>query len=407
MNNPLSVYRHLPRAIYVLSFATLVNSVANFVYPFLVLYLTTRLSYSAAQAGRFMTLTALLYVPFSLLGSVIADHFGRKRLMITTQLCMAVVCFLCGWIDGSPAIPVLILIALGIDGMCDPAWTALKTDVTTPENRQASFSLVYLSMNLGYTVGPMIGGLLFSSHIRWLFWGNAIALAASTIPVALLVPESNPTAEEIRKSRQGNAADRAEEGSLFHALRTRPLLLLFAVGMTFFSFGYSQMSFALPLFFTDLFGSQGALQYGRIMAFNSVIVVVGNPLVISQAKRLPPLRNLAGAAVLFMLGFLPFIWTRRLWVLYLAALVFTVGEILWVNNERTFVANHTPISHRARFGAILPIIEGTGQALAPFAGGAIIDRLSMDWLWITSIISFFIGAMIILALSQKKWRESQ
>ena len=398
MNNPLSLYKNLPKEIYVLSIATLVNCVANFVFPFLVLYLTTRLSYSVAEAGRYMTLSSILYVPASLLGSTIADRHGRKRLMVASQLCMAFFFALCGLYDGSIAIPYLILCALFFDGLCDPARNALKTDVTIPENRQASFSLIYLSLNLGFAIGPMIGGLLFASHTRWLFWGNAIALAASTLPVIFFIKESKPGQEEIERSKQSQAIDKAEEGSLLHALRTRPALLVFAVGMTFFTFAYSEMNFALPLFVNDLCKAHGAAQYGKLMAFTGIVVVVGNPIVISLTKRRHSLGNVAFAGLLFIAGFLPFLWANSLWQLYVCALVFTVGEVLWVNNEHTFVANHTPISHRARFGAVLPIIEGTGHAFAPLAGGAIIDGLSMNWLWISAILALACGSLIVLVM---------
>lgn len=406
-NNPLDIYRGLPKEIYVLSIATLVNCVANFVYPFLALYLTSRLGFSAAEAGRYMTIASCLYVPGSLIGSKIADKYGRKRVMLLSQLAMAFFFALCGFYDGQLSIAYFVLAALFCDGICDPARGALKTDVTNFGNRQASFSLIYLSLNVGFAIGPMVGGLLFSTNPRWLFWGNAIALAASTIPVFLMVKESKPDKEAIEQSKRGNAIDKAEDGGLLKALLTRPRLLIFALAMSFFTFGYSAVGFGLPLFINNLFSAKGPATYGRLMGFTGIIVVVGNPIVISLTKRRDPLSNVMRAGLLFATGFLPFIWSKALWQLYLCSFVFTVGEVLWVNNEHYYVANHTPISHRARFNAIMPIIEGTGRALAPMAGGAIIDSFSMDWLWLGAVASMLVGVCIVCILHGKERQPHQ
>ena len=49
----------------------------------------------------------------------------------------------------------------------------MMTDVTTTANRQSGMALNYLGHNLGYAVGPIIGGFLFYRATQWLFIGNA------------------------------------------------------------------------------------------------------------------------------------------------------------------------------------------------------------------------------------------
>ncbi|MFA7130064.1 MAG: MFS transporter, partial [Sphaerochaeta sp.] len=243
--NLLTIYRGLPQPIYVLFFATIINGLGIFVYPFLALYLTQRLGYTPLQAGYFMTFASVLYVPGSFLGSKLADTFGRKPVMVIFQLLMDVCFILCGFFEGTDMVPYLVLLGLLFDGAVDPAREALKTDVTNQENRQVSFSLIYLGHNVGYAFGPVIAGYLFFAAPSWLFWGNAAAGILSVLLVILKVKESKPSKELIEESKSWKTTEKGEEGGLFKALFTRPKLLFFALSVTFFSYAYSQTLFAL------------------------------------------------------------------------------------------------------------------------------------------------------------------
>lgn len=51
--NLFKVYRGLPTAVYAIFLARIVNSLGSFVYPFLTLFLTTKLGMSEAEPGFF------------------------------------------------------------------------------------------------------------------------------------------------------------------------------------------------------------------------------------------------------------------------------------------------------------------------------------------------------------------
>lgn len=209
------VYNGLPAPIYVLFWATLINGVGIFVYPFLVLFLTQKLGYGDAQAGLFMTIASILYIPGSFLGSKLADKFGRKKVMLISQALASSMFLICGLLGDSELVPAFIMLNLLFDGACDPARSALQTDVTSEENRQASFSLTYLGHNLGFIVGPLIAGILFYRAPQWLFWGNGIAGFIAVMLVMWKIPESKPDTETIEKSLHSNSLDKAERGGVF------------------------------------------------------------------------------------------------------------------------------------------------------------------------------------------------
>ncbi|HOE84429.1 MAG TPA: MFS transporter [Sphaerochaeta sp.] len=398
MKAPLSIYRGLPRPIYTLFLSTVINSVGVFVYPFLTLYLTQRLGYPPAKAGLFLTVASILYVPGSLLGSTLADSIGRKWVAVPCEILMNSCYLAAGFLEGTEWVPLLVLAALFFDGMVDPAREAMKTDVTSIENRQASFSLIYLGHNLGFAIGPVIAGLFFYRSPSWLFFGNAIAGFLSVLLIIFQIEETKPSKETIEESRRWKSGERAEEGGALKALFSRPRLLAFSLSVTCFSYAYSQTLFALPLLTTALFGPGGAPLYGRMMALNGVVVVLLTPLIVMVGRRLTPLSNITISGLLYTIGFSLFAFATTEPVFLLLVSVYTIGEIVNATNQGYWIANNTPISHRGRFSAILPIIMGTGHAIAPVIGGAIIQYTDLSVLWLTTGLAALAGTVGIAIL---------
>ncbi len=398
MNHPLSIYRGLPKPIYTLFLSTVINSVGIFVYPFLTLYLTQRLGYPPAKAGLFLTLAAILYVPGSLLGSKLADSIGRKWVAVPCEILMNSCYLAAGFLEGTEWVPLLVLAALFFDGMVDPAREAMKTDVTAIENRQASFSLIYLGHNLGFAIGPVIAGLFFYRAPAWLFFGNAIAGFLSVLLIIFRIEESKPSKKTIEESRRWKSGERAEEGGALKALFSRPRLLIFSLCVTCFSYAYSQTLFALPLLTTSLFGAGGAPLYGRMMALNGMVVVLLTPLIVMAGRHFTPLSNITVSGLLYTIGFSLFAFATSEPLFLLLVAVYTIGEIVSATNQGYWIANNTPISHRGRFSAILPIIMGTGHAIAPIIGGTIIQWADMSALWLTTGLAALAGTVGIAML---------
>ena len=261
------MYAGLPRPVYALFVATVVNGAGIFVFPFLTLFLTKKLGMDVREAGRIMLLTSLAYLPGAVLGGKIADARGRKALAIGAQA-LAALCYLpCGLFALRPElglgleflglsgrlgarelVPALVLVNVLFDGFSDPARSSMHTDLTTPENRQAAFSLNYLGHNLGFAVGPLVAGFLFNAAPAWLFWGNALAAFAACAVVLFAVPETKPDAEALRASLANEGStERAHEGGLLSAIRSRPRLIAFVLLNSCLGFVYAQHRFALPL----------------------------------------------------------------------------------------------------------------------------------------------------------------
>lgn len=391
------VYRGLPGPLYTLFFISVVNSIGTFVFPFLTLYLTSKLGMSQGDAGKFMLLVSVIYIPGNFIGGKLSDRFGRKHVMIIAQILSAVLYIPCGFPSLSRYVPWLILASVFFDGITDPARSAMMTDLTTTENRRAAFSLTYLGHNLGFAIGMLIAGFLFENATSWLFWGNAAAVLVATLITGIKVPETKPTQKQIDATIGSGSTEEAHQGTLLQALRSRPFLIFYTLITTFYGFVYVQNRFSLPLQMKATFGASGPAIYGSLMTLNAVLVIIFSTPVMSLTKKWKPINAVALAGVFYAVGFGMIAFATNIWMAYLSTIIWTFGEIINATNDGAYVANHTPISHRGRFHAVLPIVSGVGSAVGPAVMGKLIDQQSLAAVWpLTGAIAAAASAAIWL-----------
>ena len=403
------MYRGLPRGIYALFAAAIVNAVGNLVYPFLTFFLTQRLGYSSARAGMFILLLAGAYVPGSLIGGKLADIIGRKKVLVATSVLGAVFLIPCALLGNSPAVPWFLIGSHFFIGAADPTHEAITADMTSGEQRQAAFSLIYLGHNIGFSIGPMLAGFLFTHALPWLFIGDAVTTFLAIGFVIIMVPESKPSAEQMRSHGGEGSDEKAETGGLFPVLLRRPFLLAFSIISLLLTFVYSQFSFSLPLQLKDLFQDRGPMLYGILMTVNALVVIFFTTPLISLTKKIKPVLSVAAAALLFMIGFGFLSFVHSIWLFAFSTCIWTLGEILQATNTNVYIANHTPISHRGRFNSILPIIIGAGYALGPPVMGQYIEATSIRAVWplVSGIALFGSAVLVVLYLLENNHKKAR
>ena len=382
MRRFLRSYSGLDRSIYFLCLAQVVNSIGHFVHPFLTMFLTRKIGMDPVEAGTYVMLSAAAWVPGSLLGGKIADQIGRKRILVLFQSLAAAVLVPCAFLGVSRVIPWLLIGSSFLNGVAEPVNDAMITDLTVAEQRKGAFSLLYLSHNIGFALGPMIAGFLFNRYLPWIFLGDAITTGIAVVLIALFIKESAPSEQQIEESfAEDRSSERAERGSLIRVLLKRPFLVAFMFVHMILSFVYSQTAFSLPLQLSKVFAEQGPRWYGTIMSFNAVVVIILTTFVIHSTERIKPALTVAIASLFFAVGFGTIGLVRTVPLLLLSTLVWTVGEILEATNTSVYVANHAPITHRGRINAIAPIIMWSGFGLGPPLSAQFIEHYSLTGIW--------------------------
>ncbi|WP_399499130.1 MFS transporter, partial [Streptomyces sp. P17] len=65
-----------------------------------------------------------------------------------------------------------------------------------PENVIRSFTLNRMALNLGFSIGPALGGFLAAISYNWLFYGNAVAALLSAAVFFLYFRNKKGTAHK-------------------------------------------------------------------------------------------------------------------------------------------------------------------------------------------------------------------
>jgi len=211
--------RYLPSMVLFFAFHFVMTTGIGGVNMILPLFLKNRFHLSYSLIGLFFTSTSVVTLLTQIPSGYLADRYGRKRLLVA---CIAAIPILIGvWplIDSWILLMVLFTAAFGLWSMTWPSTLALLSDSVPAEVIGTAFGVRMTGIRLGFTVGPILAGFLYSAH-----GPSAPFLAAALfhllgIPLALLFRDNQGAADEI--DPQGMETDHPAEKAPPSAVTTQ------------------------------------------------------------------------------------------------------------------------------------------------------------------------------------------
>jgi DHA1 family tetracycline resistance protein-like MFS transporter len=147
--------------------------------------------------GLFMTAFMLMQFVFSPVQGALSDHFGRRPVILASNLGLGLDFILMAVANTLP----LLFIGRVLSGVTSASFStanAYVADVTPPEKRAHAFGLLGMAFGIGFVVAPAIGGLLSAVHPRLPF-AFAAGLSLANFCYGLFVlPESLPPEKRAR-----------------------------------------------------------------------------------------------------------------------------------------------------------------------------------------------------------------
>ncbi|MFA9377516.1 MAG: MFS transporter [Lachnotalea sp.] len=401
MRNILSMYRHLPKNILILFFVKFINAFGDFVVPFMSLFLTAKFRYSAAYAASIVTATVLIQIPGALFGGSLADRWNQKSAYILVQSASAFCLMLCAFISNHHAVVILLLISTFFSSAVRPILNAFVYDLVDDINRKTAYSFLYLGINIGVAVGPLLSGFLYNNYLMLFFLGDALTSYIAVCLVAFFIHLPKTVAKiDTAHTTQTTFLD-----FLKFVLKT-PALSLLLLLYIFLSFMYAQHSFSLPLLLKELYDNQSAILFGTLMSVNAITVVVATPLITYYTRNKSLLFNISCAGICLGMGFGLLSFPISLGVFIPSTILWTFGEILMSTNIGIYVLQHVDISMRTRSSAFQTIVSAVGKSFGIFSMGIVITHLGIRFVWpiilIMGICTFFAIRALDVRLSQKK-----
>jgi MFS family permease len=378
----LAPYYGLPKQIYILFGARIINALGLFIHPLLTLIFTRKIGLGATEAGLYVALCGVLFGVSSILGGKLSDHMSRKKLIIICEGMAAISLMVSALLPVNMLMVYFIMLANAFLGLAEPSHNALVADVTEIHQRDKAYSLVYLGFNIGFIVGPALGSFLFEKHLKWLFIGDGLTLFIAVVLIAIFIKENDPI------SHLEVASEVTTKDSTLSILVKNPLLVLFALVLLGYNIVYSQWGFMMPL--TIAGALEGGIQfYGLLASFNGLIVIVFTPLVTGHFEKMSSLKRIVIGGFLYTVGFGSFAFIVHPIAIFTAAFIFTMGEIFITISYMPYIISHSPVTHRGRMSAILPLIIGAGFTFGPMIMGPVVESFGLQRSWV------FIGIFML------------
>ncbi|MEJ7912814.1 MAG: MFS transporter, partial [Chitinophagaceae bacterium] len=196
-----NAFSGIPKPVWLLSLVMLVNRSGTMVIPFLTVYLIHK-GYSLGEAGAIMAMFGAGAFLGGYLGGRLTDRYGFFRVQVGSLFMNGVLFVILGYMEGGLQIGLCVFALSTLGESFRPANAAAIGAYSDNHNRTRCYSLNRLAINLGWAIGPAVGGLLASINYSLLFWvdGATCVLAA----LLLYLSFSGDGASSFLKEKSGN-----------------------------------------------------------------------------------------------------------------------------------------------------------------------------------------------------------
>lgn len=379
--------------VWLLAIINLINRAGTMVVPFMSMYLTQDLGISLTKAGFVLTCFGIGSIFGALAGGKLTDKFGHYKVQLITLALGGSTFFILGQLRDYNSICLMTFILALVNEAYRPANMAAIGLYSNAENRTRSSSLVRLTVNLGWAVGAILGGILASIDYQLLFWvdGTTNILAAISLYL-LLRPSPNKNTEAKKIHHQEVSVYKDKE------------FLIFVLLSYFFAVCFFQIFSTYPVFLKSIF-KMSEHSIGFLFALNGILIALFEMVTIhSLAGKRHDLKYISYGLILVGLSFLvlDFRWAPVLVLAYLSCILFTAGEIFSMPFMMTYWMNRSNESNHGQYASLYTVAYSTAHVTGPVIGGFIADDFGFKALWIGIFIFCLITSFGFLKLQKKE-----
>ncbi len=370
----LKAYSGLTKPAWMLALVLLINRSGSMVLPFLSVYLKDEMSYSLQQIGIILSLFGVGSLIGSLLGGWLTDKVGSFWVQFCSLVFGGIGFILLERVDTFEGLAFGFFAVTVFTDALRPANATAVAEYAKKENITKAYSLNRMAVNLGYSVGPVVGGLLAAIHYKWLFYVDGITCITAGLVFAAYFYKKKPRNETIVQ-----AAERPVP-ALRSPYKDFPYLA-FACLTAGFGIVFFQLFNTLPLYYRDGYGlSESTI--GWLLGLNGFIVfLVEMPLIHALGTRYS-LRSLIAVGVLLAgASFIIFNMAQGMAILVIAMFILSMSEILVMPYLTTYTANRATNSTRGKYMGIYGMAYSVAFIVAPALGMYLINLDGFPLLW--------------------------
>jgi predicted MFS family arabinose efflux permease len=376
----------LHRNTWMLAVSMFVNRSGSMVLLFSSLYMTKELHFSVSQTGLIMSLYGIGSVLGAYAGGWLTDRMNYFSLMLWSLVGCGLILLLMLVATTPLTVGLVIFFYPLVGDMFRPANSTAITAYSTPENRTRSVSLVRLAVNLGFSVGPAVGGFIaLYLGYKWLYVLDALTSFCAAALLRIYLPKQPPGAvvRTAETKRPASPSAYRDFRYLFFSL------LVATYGICFF-----QLFASVPQYFSREFHySEDTI--GLLLALNGfLVVVIELPLVLVLEKHRRNFRYIILGTLCLPVAF-------GILLLHEEAIVFSIVYTFFITLSEIFampfMMNHAlsrgPSDRQGQYAALYSIAFGAATIGAPSIGLVVAEKFGF-----ASLFYLLIAVSLLLSL---------
>ncbi len=282
-----------------------------------------------------------------------------------------------------------------------PPSMAIIGDLTESAQRKMAFALSRLAINLGMSIGPVVGGFLAMHSFKLLFYvdGSTALLAGlliAVLPWRFIRQTSQPQSTVADADSHGG---RASDGSAGQAFTYSSVLgnrrfLYFLIAMIPTEIVFFQSLAAMPLFLVrDLQITEAG--FGMLLAINTVLIIVIEVPLNSAMANWSNRNSIALGALLVGAGFGALVFGGGVLGVAATVVVWTFGEMILLPASSAYVSDIAPPAQSGVYMGLYTMGFSVAFAIGPLLGVQVLERFGSDFVWIGAFSSGCLTAIMM------------
>ncbi|MDV7185830.1 MFS transporter [Lutibacter sp. TH_r2] len=400
INTYIDSFSGLSKEIWWLALITFINRAGTMVLPFLSLYLTEDLKLTLPQVGWIMSAFGVGSLAGSWLGGKLTEKIGYYKVMFWSLMLTGFLFIALQFVTTFTGFAIGIFFTMVVADTFRPAmFVALKT-YSKLENQTRSLTLIRLAINLGFSFGPFLGGIIISTiNYSGLFWVDGITCIAAILLMRVVL---NP--KKVKKIEEQLVESENKATSVF---RDYPYIIFLTV-VFIMGFIFMQLFSTMPLFYKDVHGLS-EFEIGLIMSVNGFLIfLLEMPLIhYIEQKLFNKMKIITWSLVLMALSYLVLNVSGWSGVLIVGMLLISIGEMLAFPFTNNFAMNRAPNGKDGMYLAYYTMAFSYAHIFSAKTGMEIIDRFGFRANWYVMGILGLIAVLLMVVLQKLLKKEKQ
>ncbi|MEO5789273.1 MFS transporter [Gelidibacter sp.] len=396
-NKYLGTFGGLSREVWWLATITLINRSGTMVIPFLSLYLTSDLHFSLDEVAWIMTVFGFGSLAGSWIGGKLTDTIGYYKVMVMSLILSGALFISMQFLETFNAICIGIFILMTVADMFGPAMFVALNTYSKPENKTRSLTLIRLAINLGFSVGPAIGGIIIVTlDYDGLFLIDGLTcISAGIVLLNVLHPKKSKAIDtEINPNPKSAYSDKS--------------FIIFLVAMVIFGVVFLQFISTLPYFYKKEI-RLSEFEIGMLMALNGLLIFIFEMPLIKwiETKSYTKIGLMIFGLLLTSVSFLLLVINPWLGFIVISMILLTFGEMIVFPFSNAFALIRAKRGLKGEYMALYSIAFSISHIFAHNLGFHLIENLGFHKTWGIMSILGLIGLALLIYLKSYMNRTTQ